>query len=250
MRAVKARDTRVRKPGREDLGELRREIDFGHQHERLLAAFDRVGDRAEIDLGLAAPGDAIQQRGPVRPGRALRCAQCEKRLFLHRVQRRIASRYGNRTGRGFLRVALGRALQRWQPGDRAVDAVTPRIAQRRGQCRKRDFAERAMVIARREADQFEPVARQRRNAIDHRDDRSKALGIDRRLLRGVHDDPHDAARSERHDDERAAPYVGLGEVVIYPVTDRRVRRHIERHAEDAEHRSTLVGAWKRANYLH
>ena len=43
--------------------ELRREPDFRHQHQRAPAAAQRVLHRVQIDLGLAAAGDAIQQEG-------------------------------------------------------------------------------------------------------------------------------------------------------------------------------------------
>ena len=43
---------------------LRGQADLRHQHQRLLAARQAVGDRVQVDLGLAAAGDAVeQQRG-------------------------------------------------------------------------------------------------------------------------------------------------------------------------------------------
>ncbi len=47
--------------------ELRRQRDLGHQHQRLLAARHDRFDRAQVDLGLAAAGDAVQQE---------RCERC------------------------------------------------------------------------------------------------------------------------------------------------------------------------------
>ena len=46
----------------EAIEELRRERDLGHQDQRLAALPDRLGDRLEIDLGLARAGDAVEQR--------------------------------------------------------------------------------------------------------------------------------------------------------------------------------------------
>ena len=48
--------------------ELRRERDLGDQHQRLLAAAHHLGDGAQVHLGLAAAGHAVQQerRVPAR----------------------------------------------------------------------------------------------------------------------------------------------------------------------------------------
>src|SRR3546814_3873144 len=44
--------------------QLRGQADLRHQHQRLPAARQAVGDRVQVDLGLAAAGDAVeQQRG-------------------------------------------------------------------------------------------------------------------------------------------------------------------------------------------
>jgi hypothetical protein len=43
--------------------ELRREADLRDQEERLAAARERVGDEVQVDLGLAAAGDAVQEHG-------------------------------------------------------------------------------------------------------------------------------------------------------------------------------------------
>ena len=57
---------------------LRRERDLGHEHDHALAALERRGGGAQVDLGLARAGDAVQQVRPARldgrrarpPGRA------------------------------------------------------------------------------------------------------------------------------------------------------------------------------------
>ena len=41
--------------------ELAGERDLRHQHEHLLPARERRGDRLEIDFGLARAGDAVEQ---------------------------------------------------------------------------------------------------------------------------------------------------------------------------------------------
>ena len=47
---------------REAVEELAGERDLRHQDQRLLAAADHLGNRLEIDLGLARSGDAVEQR--------------------------------------------------------------------------------------------------------------------------------------------------------------------------------------------
>ncbi|MEY9106359.1 hypothetical protein ABH999_002555 [Bradyrhizobium yuanmingense] len=47
---------------REAIEELAGQRDLRHQDQRLLAAADHLGDRFEIDLGLARAGDAVEQR--------------------------------------------------------------------------------------------------------------------------------------------------------------------------------------------
>ena len=52
--------------------QLRGQADFRHQHQRLLAAGEAVGNRIEVDLGLAAAGDAIEQQSRETLRRAYR----------------------------------------------------------------------------------------------------------------------------------------------------------------------------------
>jgi hypothetical protein len=59
--AVGADDVRGGKARRDTAFELRRQGDLGHQHQRLAAAREHGVDGAQIDLGLAAAGDAVQQ---------------------------------------------------------------------------------------------------------------------------------------------------------------------------------------------
>ncbi len=79
---------------------LRGQTDFGHEHERLPAARDDVFDQREIDLGLAAAGDALQQRrreaaelrGDVGDGRGLLLTQ--RRTGDRRARRRAQRELG------------------------------------------------------------------------------------------------------------------------------------------------------------
>ena len=75
---------------------LRRQGDFRHQHQRLFAALQDFGDDAQIDLGLAAAGDAVEQvRGrraqglnDAVDGGRLRRAGRHAVVFAHAVARR------------------------------------------------------------------------------------------------------------------------------------------------------------------
>ena len=60
--AVQNRDI-IRKPRPEPADRLRRERDFRHQHDRLLAGADAALNTAHIDLGFSASGHAVQQKG-------------------------------------------------------------------------------------------------------------------------------------------------------------------------------------------
>ena len=56
--------------------ELWREADFGHQHQRLPAPGQRLGDEVKVDLGLAAAGDAVEQERPVGAQRRTEALEC------------------------------------------------------------------------------------------------------------------------------------------------------------------------------
>jgi hypothetical protein len=59
--AVGADDVRGGKARGDAAFELRRQGDLRHQHQRLAAAREHGIDGAQIDFGLAAAGDAVQQ---------------------------------------------------------------------------------------------------------------------------------------------------------------------------------------------
>jgi hypothetical protein len=46
--------------------QLRRQVDLGHQHQHLAAGGQRLFGRMQVDLGLAAAGDAVQQPSSLR----------------------------------------------------------------------------------------------------------------------------------------------------------------------------------------
>ena len=126
--------------------ELRRQIDFRHQQQRLRGRIRRESacDRAQVDLGLAAAGDAEQQVRREIPDAfisasiaATCCVVCSTCGMSDSAQRGCA-RARSRDER--LRVA------------RAGHA-----AQRTGQRRQRHFAPRVLVILGREASQLQPM---------------------------------------------------------------------------------------------
>jgi hypothetical protein len=72
--AVQADQPPTRETGREAGFELRRQVDLGHQHQGLAAVGQRALGGLQVDLGLAAAGDAVQQRGAGRAHHAGRPA--------------------------------------------------------------------------------------------------------------------------------------------------------------------------------
>ena len=84
-------------PYAEALQHLRRQADLRHQHQRLAATCQALGDRLQVDLGLAAARDAIeQQRREAATGGADRIDR--RLLFRVGIQRR------RRRGRALVRA--------------------------------------------------------------------------------------------------------------------------------------------------
>ena len=61
-----------RRSARRSAPQLRRQVDLGHQHQRLAAGRERLLGGAQVDLGLAAAGHAVQQHGARRRSRRRR----------------------------------------------------------------------------------------------------------------------------------------------------------------------------------
>ena len=160
--AVQGDDAPAGEAAREALDQLRREVDLGHQHQRLPAGAEHLLGRAQIDLGLAAAGDAVQQRragiGP---------------------SDRPADR---RRGRGLGVGEGGPGLV----GRRRVDAARPRLAQPAHaigervaaeptqlgrQHRQGDLAGAALVVPGGEFDQRAPIGGERRDVAAYLGDR-------------------------------------------------------------------------------
>ena len=126
---VQHRD-RVAEAGPEPADQLRRERDLGHQEQRALALGARLGDGAQIDLGLARAGDAAEQE---------RLRRARAHPPDDRVHRGALIDRGGRGRVGLDRLAeerVGRdlaALQRDQPLGRQAAHRDPRVAHVLGQ---------------------------------------------------------------------------------------------------------------------
>ena len=93
------------------LDRLRREADFRHEDERLLALADDLLDRFEVELGLAAAGDAVQEKW-------LKAADFRCRLQFFPGRQLIGGERGRGRG-GNSRCRPGRSLRN---GGRLIDA--------------------------------------------------------------------------------------------------------------------------------
>jgi hypothetical protein len=77
---VGAHHVGVRKTRGDTTFQLRRKRDFGHQHQCLAAARQNFGNGAQVNLGLAAAGHAVQQEGL----ELARSNECRHRRLLRR----------------------------------------------------------------------------------------------------------------------------------------------------------------------
>ena len=184
------------KARREASFELRRQVDLGHQHQHLTAGCECRRRGLQIDLGLAAAGDAVQQRAAGR--------QRSKGL-----RGRLLRAVEPRRGSVFVRVPFGRAQTR----DAACELCRIELAQLRRQHREREFTDAALVVAGSESDELPPNSRQGRHGVEH-----VADGLDLRRVedRAGHPVPHDARHlplTQRHPDQRSEREWALAAVV-------------------------------------
>jgi len=133
--------------------ELWCEIDFGDQQQRLASAGERTLDQAQIDFGLAAASDAVQQISAE--------TACE---VADRGQRRVlpAGQFGRRL-RGSVHDRLAR-LADLRRADRT---------QAGRQRRQHYLTGRRVVVSGTEFGQAKPVAGQRRQIAENRSERSQ-----------------------------------------------------------------------------
>ena len=197
--------------------ELWREVDFGHQHQRLPALLQRRLGGPQVDLGLAAAGDAVQQHRLV--GRADRRQGC--RLFC--VEFGSLGWGGQRGGV----CSCGPLLQpRHAPRQgRIVD-----LAQVGWQHGQRQFAHTALVIGCGKVDQLAPFVGQRWQRRQHGCQRAQfgrcGSGVGRPL-------PHDAghvAAAQWHA-HQGPWWQCLLTCIVQKTTHRRVPGCLDRHRE-------------------
>ena len=100
---------------------LRREADLGNEHDRLPSVTHHFADRLDVDLGLAAAGDAVQQDGAM-PARTLHGEDRVERPLLVAVEGQI----------GLLRGVAGRRGELGLPlADRADQSLLTQGRERR-----------------------------------------------------------------------------------------------------------------------
>ena len=167
--------------------QLRREVDLGHQHQRLRlrVAREQALHGLQVHLGLAAAGGAEQQEGT-----GLRVD----------VGERLGLVGGEFRGGGARRLRRGRR--------RALEATAElcgvQRTQLRRQGRERDLAETTLVVPGRESDELPPGGRQRRQFGQRGADRLELFR--RRLVRPGGRVPHHAAdltAAQRYADQRS-----------------------------------------------
>ena len=168
------------KPARETHGEaadgLRRERDLGHQDQRLPAGREYLVEQRQVDLRLAAPGDAVQEEHlRLLPGDG------DTDPFPRRQLRRLE--LDGRGNRHRIRLLEDPALAT------ALDCPAHHGADSRRHDRTNHLVERHEVMRRDEAGQLHEHGGQHRLGIDHRLDRFQ-LQHRRRLVQGIDESGH------------------------------------------------------------
>ena len=118
--------TRSPNASRKTRGHRRRERDLRHQHQHAASAAADRGREAQVDLGLAAAGHAVQERDAEVAGGGERAQPLERGVLLRRQlatapdRRSDADRRRLEPDRDRRRLAAARRRERI-----AVDAVVP-----------------------------------------------------------------------------------------------------------------------------
>ena len=134
--------------------QLGREVDLGHQQQDLGlgGVFQHLGGAAQIHLSFAAAGVAMQQK------RAGVLSQFSQHLGLFRSEGRLRSLFCADVRQGFETRELALKLQRRH------------VAQGRRQAGHGKFTGAALVIVGSKVNQFQPMGRQRGDAMQNRMD--------------------------------------------------------------------------------
>ena len=172
--------------------QLRRQVDFGDQHQGLFAGPQCLRRRAQVDLGLAAAGGAMQQQGR-------RFAFADQAVQLRQYLRLFFAQWGRlQRHRG-----IGVRLQRlFQPFDPVGQLRVVQFAQFRRQHRQRHLADTALVVTRGKLDQRAPSLVQRRQGLQGLRDCAQRRRHGAAGLVCPHHTGH-FAPTQRHTDQRA-----------------------------------------------
>ena len=207
-------------------------------------ARERQAGGAQVDLGLAAAGDAVQEG---RSGRFARHRRGDRagRLALVGGQRR--RRVGRRSGRPRPTCRRPRCRRRM----RSATRIAAEPAQLGRQHRQGDLADAALVVARREFDQRAPVGAERRQGVADLGDLAQLVG---RIVCGARrpGQPGDLAPPERDPHQHSGV-----ERALTSVAERRgqagVARRIDQHPDDrfsVAHAHRLVRSERSSGAVH
>ena len=202
---------------------LRRERDLGHEDQRLATGFARRARRTQIDLGLAARGDTVQQEW-------LESTGADRGIDR---RHRIALRSGERDALGD-RHAQHAVLERALASERTAEPVVA-ARERRGH----DLARRREVVLRHPARELEQVRRQQFAAGDLGD---VAHLLERRARDALHDHATRTPATEWHLDRRA--WNG-GSVECLGHAIREQLPHGNRQRDESKRHREPCGGWPR-----
>ena len=224
---------------------LRREVDLGHQNQRLTARGQHLLGGMQINLGFATAGDPVQQH---RLGRRLAPGGLESRQRSQLLGRQIRT---PRRSDGLRHGTRGELLG--QPGQTLVQPGRIEFAKRRRQHRQSQLADTALVIAGRKIHQRQPGGRHRWQRIEnlaHRPQRVVGLAIRdghfrQFCRRNVPDDAQQLPLAQWRAQQGTRRAASLAEVVECSAQST-VRRGVHRHPQ---HHGRWVGRHRRAGHF-
>jgi hypothetical protein len=257
--AVQHRDRLVREALPDASGELGGERDLGHEQQHLRARIGRkaAGEPAEVHLGLAAAGHAMQHhhrvavdRGDAGERGGLLGGELGQRADARR--RGTDGRSGGRARRGGVGGPGGdgrggrRGRRARGPGGPSAVVPQPRALRRRDAAARRrhgaqqlghrgqgEFAEARVVVAGAERDQGQPVRRHPRHAGQRRVQVADPRSVQRRGLGARHHQayPTGSAPGHHHPVAGLRPPAGRD-----PVVEQLGQRHVQRDAGERRFR--------------
>ena len=224
--AVQRDDAPAGEARREAGLELRRQVDLGHQHQRLPAGLEGAGRGVQVDLGLAASGHAVQQhRRGIGDG-----VQLRQHLGLLRARRRR-----------LVGMGLGRLRHRLvQLAQAQRDLAAVELVQFRRQHRQGQFAEAALVVTRCKTDQLAPGGVHRRQFVEHA--RQRLEGVVRELTRAIAPhDPEQVAAAQRCPHQCSGRERTLTQIVEH-ITEAGMLRRLDRDLQSCpvRHATAIV----------